>query len=456
MALTHATRIISNKWKLLATGSVNRKIFGALIIIGGLGLGVKLISAFKDVIVAASFGTGDALEAFLIAFLLPTYIINIVGGSFSAALIPTYVHVQETEGPAAAQRLFSGVMVWSAGLLALLAALLALTSPYLLPLLAFRFDSEKLALTGRLFYILLPSIVITGLTTIWGAVLNARERFALTSLASVVVPTASVAALYLFGNAWGIYALAAGVVIGFLLELGLLGIGLKQQGISLWPHWSGMSPAMRQVIRQYLPMIAGAALLSSTPMIDQVMSATLDPGSVATLNYGNKIVALVLGVGTMALGTAVLPYFSKMVGTHNWDGVQHSLRTYRQLILWLSIPFTLLVCVFSEPLVALLFQRGKFTSADTLLVSRVQAMYVLQVPFHTLGILYVRLISSLQANHILMWGTVISFILNFVLDYVLMQILGVAGIALSTTLVYVISCGFLAIMLRLKLKQVAR
>jgi len=81
-------------------------------------------------------------------------------------------------------------------------------------------------------------------------------------------------------------------------------------------------------------------------------------------------------------------------------------------------------------------------------------MYVLQVPFYTLGILFVRLISSIQANYILMWGTVISFILNITLDYLLMRILGVAGIALSTTLVYMTSCVFLWVMLHRKLKQV--
>lgn len=455
MAIEQAVRMLSGRWRQIATSSINFRIFSALVTVGGIVFLVKIVSAVKEVIVAASFGTGDVLDAFLIAFLLPTYFMNIVAGSFNAAFIPTYIEVQEREGRMAAQRLFSGIMICSTGLLVLLAALLGLAGSYLLPLLAFKFDSDKLALSLRLFYILLPCLVIDGVVSLWGAVLNARERFALMSLASIAIPIASVAMLYMIGGTWGIYALAAGVLLGFIAELCLLGIGLRRHDISLWPQWSGISPAMRQVIGQYLPMVAGAALLSSTPLIDQIMSATLDSGSVAALNYGNKIVSLVLGVGTMALGTAVLPYFSRMVATTDWGAVRYSLRTYRRLILWLSIPFTLLVFTFSRPLVALLFQRGKFTEADTLVVSQVQAMYILQVPFHTLGILYVRLISSLQANHILMWGTLISFILNFALDYALMQVFGVAGIALSTTIVYVVSCGFLAAMLRLKLKQVA-
>jgi len=86
-------------------------------------------------------------------------------------------------------------------------------------------------------------------------------------------------------------------------------------------------------------------------------------------------------------------------------------------------------------------------------VSQVQAMYVLQVPFYALGMLFVRLISSLRANSILMWGTAINFLINIMLDYLFMSWWGVAGIALSTACVYVISCFYLGVMLRWKLKQ---
>jgi putative peptidoglycan lipid II flippase len=454
MSIKNTTQGLSIRWRQLANGTTNRRIFRALVIVGSLTFGVKLASMVKDIVVADSFGAGDAMDAFLIAFLLPTYIVNVVGGSFNAALIPVYIETQERESRAAAQRLFLGVMVLSTGLLALVTALLVLVGPSVLPLLGSRFGSEKLALTQDLFYMLLPTIIISGLATIWAAALNAGERFALTSLASITVPITSVVSLLILGSVWGIYSLAFGIAIGFLLQLYWLGEGLKRQGVSLWPRWYGVEPAMRRVIGQYLPMVAGAALMSSTLLVDQAMAAMLQPGSVAALNYGNKIVALVLGVGTMALATAALPYFSKMVVKADWNSIRHSLKIYSWLILLFTVPFTLLVYVMSKPLVALLYQHGAFTEADTLLVSRIQAMYVLQVPFYTLGILFVRLISSLQANYILMWGTVISFILNITLDYLLMRILGVAGIALSTTLVYVISCVFLWVMLRRKLKQV--
>jgi putative peptidoglycan lipid II flippase len=136
-----------------------------------------------------------------------------------------------------------------------------------------------------------------------------------------------------------------------------------------------------------------------------------------------------------------------MVVTHDWGGVRNTLKTYAVVILLASVPLTLIVFALSEPIVSLLFERGAFTKADTHLSGQVQALFVLQVPFYMLGILIVRLISSLQANHVLMWGAAINLFLNIFLNYLFMQWFGVSGIALSTSVVYFISFCYLFYML---------
>jgi putative peptidoglycan lipid II flippase len=422
--------------------------------VGFLSFVVSAVVGLKDVIVAAIFGTTNDMDAFLIAILLPTFVISIVATSFNAALIPVYIEVRDNEGPEAAQRLFSGITLLTVGLLTLTALLLAGIGPVILPLIASGFSASKMNMTMDLFYILVLIVVVSGLCTVWGAVLNAGERFAWASMSNGIVPVSSIVFLIVFGRAWGISALACGVVVGFVLQAVFLGIGLRRRGLSLRLRWPGFTGSIRRVLGQYLPMVVGSAIMGGSPLIDQSMAAILRPGSVAALNYGEKVVTLVLTVGTMALSTAVLPFFSKMAAQRDWPGMRHSVTTYSRLILLVTIPFTLLVCLFSEPIVRIIFQRGQFTEADTTLVSQVQIMFLLQVPFFTLGILFVRLISSLQANYILMWGTMISFTVNIVFNYLLMQLFGVAGIALSTTIVYVVACLFLSRMFYRKMRTV--
>jgi putative peptidoglycan lipid II flippase len=164
-------------------------------------------------------------------------------------------------------------------------------------------------------------------------------------------------------------------------------------------------------------------------------------------------VSFALAIGATALGTAVLPHFSRMVTSADWEGVRHTLRTYVTLILKISTPFALVAMVLSEPIVRALFQRGAFTEMDTHIVAQVQVFLLLQIPIYLVGILIVRLISALKANYILMWGCVLNFILNVILNYVFMQWLHITGIALATFVVYLWSVSFLSYMLRCQLLE---
>ncbi len=425
--------------------STNWKIFRAAVLIASLSLVVKLASTTKELVVAQGFGRGDALEAFLIAFLLPSFVVNLVAGSFNAALIPTFIQVRETEGREAGQRLFSSVMVCSVGLLVGVSILLAALAPYYLPLLGSGFGAAKLLLTRRLVYVLLPFVVFSGLVVNWTAVLNAGESFALPAFSPILTPFAVVLFVLLGSRVWGILSLALGTVIGAGMEGALLAWAVNSQGTRLQFRWKGMDPHMRQVARQYAPMAAGAFLMSSTNLVDQAMAAMLAPGSVAALNYGNKVINLITALGSSALGTAVLPYFSQMVARQDWEGCRHTLRTYFRLIGLAAVPITAGLVIFSRPLVRVLFERGAFTAGDTEVVGTVQAMYAIQIPFYAWGILLVRLISSLERNDVLMRIASINLALDIVLNLVFMKFLGVAGIALSTSVFYIVSFIYLGL-----------
>jgi len=214
-----------------------------------------------------------------------------------------------------------------------------------------------------------------------------------------------------------------------------------------------MDPAVRQVAKQYAPMAAGALLMSSTELVDQSMAAMLGPGSVSALNYGNKIVALIIGIGSMALSTAVFPYFSRMVAGKDWAGISRTLKTYTGLVLLVTVPLTMVLLYFSEPIVMLLFERGAFSTGDTLLVGRVQSLYLLQMPFYVLSIMGVRLLSALKKNQILMVISGINLIANIVGNYLFMRHLGVAGISLSTSVVYLFSMIAVFLSLNFQLRK---
>jgi putative peptidoglycan lipid II flippase len=444
---------IANRWQSIATGSVNSKIFSAAIIVAGGTLFVKLLAVVKELVVAWKFGTSDELDAFLIALMIPSLLISVISGSFNSALIPTYIRVRDQEGKAIAQKLFASATLWSIGLLTITTFIVDATAPLYLPLITGGFSAQKLELTYRLLWVVSPMLLLTGVGTIWGAVLNAGERFALVALVPILTSAVTIL-LLLINQSGGVFNLAIGMILGQLLEMVVIGSTLRRQGLSLIPRWYGFDPNLKEVASQYAPMIAGAFLMCSTSLVDQAMAATLPSGSVAALAYGNRIISLPIVIATTALSTAVIPYFSKMVALDDWSSLRYSLRHYLGLIFAAAIPLAGIIILFSESIVRLLFQRGSFTAENSLLVAQIQACFALQVPFYIGCILVVRLHSAMRNNTIMMWGSAGNLIVNIGLNYLFMQWLGVVGIALSTSCVYIFSFLFLLFFLVRNLKTV--
>lgn len=449
MLNTVRTRLASlNQWQHQST---NRRIFMAAMTVGGMTVLVKGVATFKEILVANWFGTSDEIDAYLIAYLLAFFFVSVIAESFNGALIPTFIDVREKKGLEAAKFLFRRAMFFALLLLLFFALLLAATTHFTLPLLGSSFGGEKLALTQQLFFIMIPILMIRGVSTIWSAILNTEDSFALSSVTPTLVPLVILLFVLLKKT---VYIMAVGTVVGFLIEMGVLAVNLHSRGFSLWPSWGGMTPELREVVRQYSSIASGIFLLASTGLIDQAMAARLGSGNVASLTYANRIVAVILGIGAIALGTTVLPYFSKMIVLKDWKGIQRSFRLYTFLILSTTIPLTLAMVIASESLVRLLYEGGEFTTQDTLLVSNVQTLYLLQIPFYLVVILEVRLVSALKFNQIIFPMTILSLILNVGLDILFIYYWGLAGIALSTVCVYIFSFVYLSIFLKGKLNHV--
>jgi putative peptidoglycan lipid II flippase len=425
--------------------STNRKIFRAALTIGLVSTVAKSGAVLKDLVVAHVFGRSDALDAFLIAFLLPAFVLNLVMGSLGSALIPVLVETKKNRGPAAEQKLLSSMMFLSMSVLILIAAVLGFFAPFYLRILGSSFSATKLVLTRELLYCLLPFVVFSGVATFATAVLSAYKKFALPALVPIITPLITIATIVFAPKSWSVFTLSGGVAIGSILEVAVLLRVLQACGMRFSLRWNGLDSDVRSVLGQYAPVLAGSVLMGSTTVVDQAMAGMLPSGSVAALSYAYKIVGLIVAIGATALTTAALPYFSHMAAERDWAGCRHTLKRYTALTLATTVPLTLALIALSHPLIRLVFQRGAFTAIDTDLVSRVQMCYFIQIPFYMCGMLFVRFLSSIRRNDVLMYISAINLALDISLNLFLMRKMGIAGIALSTSLVLFAAFVFLGI-----------
>lgn len=419
-----------------------RAILQAASLVGILTLLVKLTATGKEMLVAYRLGIEPALDAFLIAYLFPSFLVNVVGASLTSVLVPLYVDMRRAHGDAAAAWLVRGLTQRVVALLLFLACIAAPAFAAIVPKVAHGFSSETVALSQEMVFLMAPVFVLNALTAFWVGALNARERFALGALTPALTPLMVMLSLLAWWQQPGVQAVMIGTIVGAVTEALLIGrlVFTGAQGTS--PGAEMVLPT-RELLHQLLPLVAGTLMMSGTTLVDQMMASSLASGSVAALNFGSKLTVVIVGMGSMALATAFLPHFSRMVVERDVLGIRAIVRQYSILILVATGVITCVLVFVSEPITRLLFGRGAFDDAAVDLVAEVQWMYALQIPFFTWSMMAVRLISALRRNHVLMVGAGISLVLNIALNLWFSKYLGVAGIALSTSVVAAVACAFL-------------
>jgi putative peptidoglycan lipid II flippase len=412
--------------------------------VGGWTSIAKVAGAVKVILAARLFGTSDAMDAYLIAFLLPSFFIDMLSSPLDSALIPTLIEVREKTGRAAAESLYLSVLAAAAIGFFGAALMAALTSGFFLPVLASGFEPAKLALTQKLLLIMIVVVPLSGIASTWRAILNSEHRFAAAAAIPTITPLVSIAALLFASKQYGVVALAIGTVVGGTLEAIASGVGAKWAGYSIIPRWAGMSVALRQVCTQYAPLVAVTLVMTGSTLVDQSMAGRLASGSVAALSYGTRLLGVLIVIGPTAVGTAVLPHISTAAMLAEPKALRKTLRTYGLFVLAVILPVTAGLMYFSEPIVRVLFQKGAFSEEAAQLVSTVQRASLLQLPIAVLLALEVRLTSALKVNRLLYHVAALSLILTFGFDVLFMRWLGVAGIAFAGAAVRFVSSLYLS------------
>ena len=420
--------------RMFKGASTNRRIFRAAASVTVAGILVKVVATFKEIAVAGAYGRSDAMDAFLAAALIPGLLINLISESMNQALVPTLIRVREREGHERAQELLSSSMLWMCVLLGVATAGMALTARGFFPLIASHFSPGKLDLSVRIFYALLPVVLITGIATNCTAVLNASDRFALPALAVVVNPVAIILGALLLSARLGIWAVVCATLAGALVHAAVVAGMMESHGYRFRLRWHGMTEATREVAYQYGPVLLSSLVASGGLLVDQSMAAMLPAGSVSALVYANRLVSVVLTLLAGAVSTAVTPYFSRMIAFEDWAGCRHTLRTWVRLTAWVSAPIAVLLIAGSHLLIRITFQHGAFGPHDTAAVTPVLAMYAIQIPFFVASRVFYRFLVAMRRTDLIFYCGTINLILDIGLNLILMRWFGVAGIALATSL----------------------
>ena len=423
----------------------------AIAVVFYVTVAARLLSIVSQVLTASAFGAGPIMDAYTVALIVPTTISGILTAAVGAALIPVFVDYRENKGEAESMRLLWAAM--TLGTLIALAVTVALVAgaPMVVTVFARQMDAPTQTLAVILLRFLMPVLLLQVLVTLVGSVLNAYGRFALPSLASATI-TLSTIAFLLFARSWGIYALGWATIVGYSLNFLLLVVAYLRMGLRFHFDFSWRHPGIQRIAALSTPMLIGALLVNGNNLIDQFMASLLPPGSIASLSYAIKLVDTPSGIFYTALSTALLPIFALQVARREFTLLT---TTFRQVVIFSAIillPAGALLSSLSRPVVEIFYHHGNFSAQATDVVASAVMFLAPNIFIVTYGFINGRIYNALQDNRTLRNVAVLSLVLNAVLDYLLMQIWGVAGIAFATTLTYLIAALMLLLILNKRLQ----
>lgn len=405
-----------------------RGVWTHISIVSGLTAFVKCAGAIKAVVIARYFGSGADLDAYLLAFLIPSSIADVLCGAIVPALIPRLIELRHRGKDAAASEITARAFQRSLAFVGCVALLVALLAVYGI---LFRWGGSRGTLAFWLLLILVPMIPLSAASNVGRAMLNAGGRFAASTSAAAMTPLAIILSLFVAGRStrW----LAAGTTFGAAGEALILAFALRGSRIPWMSRLAAPCGDLRLPIHQYAALALNNLVLYGSLFLDQSMAALLGAGAVSILNYGTRLTAVLIALGPNALGITLLPRFARMMTEEGHSRTRKKISAFVSIAMCASAAVIAVLVGFSQPIVRLAFERGAFAADATIAVTSVQQLSLLQLPFVVGSVLLTRLITSANRNALLIPISALNLLLNAVLNVVLMRRFSVAGIALATS-----------------------
>lgn len=425
----------------------------ALAAVSSMTLLSRVLGFIRDAIVARVFGAGFATDAFFTAFKLPNLLRRIFAeGAFSQAFVPILAEYKTQRGEAETRTLLANVTGILAIALTVVTIAGMLAAPWIIYGTApgFAANPEKFALTVELLRITFPYILFISLASLAGSVLNTYSQFSIPAFTPTLLNISFIACSLLLAPYFHppVLVLAWAVFIGGILQLGFQLPYLAKIGMLPKPSFNWRDSGVQRILRKMGPAIFGVSVSQISLVINTIFASFLVSGSVSWMYYADRLMEFPTGILGVALGTILLPSLSK----HHSD---KSTEQYSQLLDWglrlsflLSLPAAAALAVLSGPLIATLFQYGKFSAHDLQMTQQALVAYSIGL----MGLIQVKILApgfyARQDVKTPVKIGIVSLVSTQLLNLVFIWQLKHAGLALAIGLGSCINAGLLYLSLR--------
>jgi len=447
----------------------------------------RVLGLVRETVFARFFGAGFLYDAFVVAFKIPNILRDLFAeGALSAAFVKVFTDYQIRQNEAEAWRLASLIFNVLAVVMSVITLAGILLAPWIIPLLARGFPPEKAQLAVTLTQIMFPFILLVALAALAMGVLNTKGRFGIPASASTAFNITSIVcglglAYWLSGGSWefspdknmvpsssaqwAITGMAIGTLIGGAAQLLIQVPSLLKVGFRFSPVLDLFDPGVRRVMKLMGPAVIGTSAVQVKVLVDLVVVSGIEAGN-SWLSYSFRLMQFPIGVFGVAIGTAAIPALSRLASQDNVQKFRNTLSDALKLVFLMTVPAACGLIALGEPIIALIYEGGRFTALDTNMTAWALAGYSIGLA----GYAAIKVLSpsfyALDDAKTPMWVSVGSIAVHAPMSFGMMYFLstvgvsperpngfGHVGVALATSSVALVNFAALMILMRRRIRR---
>jgi putative peptidoglycan lipid II flippase len=434
----------------------NRALARAGIVVSGAFLVSRVLGWVRVVVIVNTFGAGRELDAFFAAFRLPDLIFQLVAaGALSSALIPIVAGLLANDEHQRAWRVVSTVTNLMLGALAVLAIVIGLAAPLIVPTFTAGFTPEQTAQTVDLTRIMILSPVFLALGSVATSLLNAQGRFGAAAFAPIVYNVVIILGTILLAEPMGVTGVAVAVVAGsighLLVQLpAVLGLGFR--------HTSRVEledPQARKALTLMAPRAVGLGATQITFVVVTAVASTLGTGAITVFNTAFTLLQIPIGVIGVPLGVVVFPALSREAAVGRTEEFVGLLSRGLRLLIFVMLPIAGLGIVLRREVVDLLFGYGGFDAAALDLTGATLVAFLVGLTAHAMIAILARAFYAQQDTMTPVLAGLTSVAVNIALAVVLSGSLGLPGVGLAIAIGAWLEFGILLVVMKRRVRELA-
>ena len=433
-----------------ANSKKTRSLAGIAGIVAFATLISKIFGLVREQAIAAAFGVGPAVNAYAYAYVIPGFLLILLGGingPFHSALISVLAKRDRSE----AAPLVETVTTLVSAILLVVTVLQIVFAGPIIDILAPGLETTARGIAILQLQIMAPLAVFAGLIGIGFGTLNAADQYWLPSISPLFSSLAVIVGIGIL--AWelgsqinapqylqiGSIVLAGGTLLGAILQW-LAQIGAQwQAGMGkLRLRFDWRLPGVMDVMKIMVPATLSSGMLHINVYTDLFFASFIN-GAAAAMRYANFIALTPLGIISNALLVPLMPVFSRLAAPENWSDLKLRIRQGLLLSALTMLPLTAIFLALSGPIVRIIYQRGAFNLAASEMVVPVLMAYGVGMFFYLGRDVLVRVFYALGDGETPFRISILNIFLNALLDFLLVKVLATPGLILATVSVNIIS-----------------